>query len=235
MFRALVRLCGACCAAVALFGAAAGLAESDVVVHDPAHIDGDWKFERRESGVTVSRRGATGRSLPAFRGEGRVKVHVLSVLAVILDVREVERWAYGVTDARSVRHVDDRTEIVYLYSNTPWPVRDRDMVVRRSVSILKPGSEFAVSIRCEPGGVPAREGVIRVRDCESRFRVRKLDANTTEIVYEMSLDPEGSVPQWASAFLARTAPVQTLLAIESRASRNQGRYAAFIRRWSNAM
>jgi hypothetical protein len=196
---------------------------------------GTWKFERRESGITVSRRGPVGRSLPAFRGEGKVKVHVLSALAVILDVREVERWAYGVTDARSVRHIDDRTELIYLYSNTPWPVRDRDMVVRRTVSIIKPGSEFAVSIVCEPNAAPVRDGVIRVRDCDSSFRVRKLDAESTEVVYEMTLDPEGAVPNWASTFLARTAPVKTLLAIESRASRNQGRYAAFIRRWATAM
>jgi hypothetical protein len=222
--RALRR--GVCCVVAGLFWAATCLAEADL---------GAWKFERRESGVTVSRRVATGGFLPAFRGEGTVKVHVLSALAVILDVREVERWAYGVTDARSVRHVDDRTEIVYLYSDTPWPVRDRDMVVRRTVSIIKPGSEFAVSIVCEPNAAPMRDGVIRVRDCDSSFRVRKLDAHRTEVVYEMSLDPEGVVPQWASTFLARTAPVKTLLAIESRASRNQSRYAAFIRRWATAM
>jgi hypothetical protein len=109
------------------------------------------------------------------------------------------------------------------------------MVVRRTVSILKPGTEFAVSIVCEPDAAPERHGVIRVRDCNSHFTVRKLDANNSEIIYEMSLDPEGAVPQWASAFLARTAPVKTLLAIESRASRNQSRYAAFIRRWSAAL
>lgn len=212
--------------AVLWFGCAVGVAESDL---------GSWKFERREGGITVSRRDASGQGLPAFRGEGRIQAHVLQALAVILDVREVERWAYGVTDARSVRRVDDRTEIVYLYSDTPWPVRDRDMVVRRSVSILQPGSEFAVSIRCEPNGAPMRDGVIRVRDCDSSFRVRKVDADTTEVIYEMSLDPEGVVPQWASKFLARTAPVKTLLAIESCAVRNKSRYAAFIRRWSTAM
>jgi hypothetical protein len=221
-------LCWALCLLGSLACAASGLAEADLG-------QGAWKFERREAGITVSRRGASGHFLPAFRGEGQAKVHVLSALAVILDVREVERWAYGVTDAHSVRHVDDRTELVYLYSDTPWPVRDRDMVVRRTVSILKPGSEFAVSIVCEPNAAPMREGVIRVRDCDSSFRVRKIDANTTELVYEMSLDPEGAVPQWASAFLARTAPVKTLLAIESRAARNQSRYAAFIRHWATAM
>lgn len=195
----------------------------------------EWKVERREQGITVSRRQRAGEMLAAFRGEGRVKAHVLQVLAVILDVREVERWAYGITDAHSVRHVDDRTELVYLYSDTPWPVRDRDMVVRRSVHIITPGSEFGVSLRCEPDARAPRAGVIRVRDCDSSFRIRKIDANTTEVTYEMALDPEGTLPTWASSWVARTAPVKTLLAIESRAARNQGRYAAFVQRWSTAM
>jgi hypothetical protein len=196
---------------------------------------GEWKLERREHGITVSRRQRAGDMLAAFRGEGRVKAHVLQVLAVILDVREVERWAYGITDAHSVRHIDDRTELVYLYSDTPWPVRDRDMVVRRSVHIVTPGTEFGVCLRCEPSASQPRTGVIRVRACDSSFRIRKVDAETTEVTYEMSLDPEGALPTWASSWVARTAPVRTLLAIESRAARNQGRYAAFVQRWSTAM
>jgi hypothetical protein len=196
---------------------------------------GSWTFDSRERGITVSKRESSGDTLSAFRGEGVVHAHVLQVLAVILDVREVERWAYGVTSARSVRHIDDRTELIYLYSNTPWPVRDRDMVVRRTVSVMKPGEEFAISLRCEPNGARPRADMIRVRECESSFRVRKIDAENTAVIYEMSLDPEGRVPHWASAWVARTAPVKTLLAIESRAARSQDRYAAFVRSWSNAL
>src|SRR4051794_17407825 len=97
--------------------------------------NGAWKFESRERGITVSRRERTGRDLSAFKGEGKITAEALKVLAVVLDTREAERWAYGVTSARSVKLIDDRSELVYLYSNTPWPVRDRDMVVRRTVSV----------------------------------------------------------------------------------------------------
>lgn len=196
---------------------------------------GSWTFESRERGITVSKRERSGEELSAFRGDGVVHAHVLQVLAVILDVREVERWAYGVSSARSVRHIDDRTELIYLYSNTPWPVRDRDMVVRRQVRVIKPGEEFAISLRCEPNGAKQRPDVIRVRECESSFHVRKLDGDNTAVTYEMSLDPEGRVPQWASAWVARTAPVKTLLAIEARAARSQDRYAAFVQSWSKAL
>ena len=109
------------------------------------------------------------------------------------------------------------------------------MVVRRQVRVIKPGEEFAISLRCEPNGAKQRADVIRVRECESSFRVRKLDGENTAVTYEMSLDPEGRVPQWASAWVARTAPVKTLLAIESRAARSQDRYAAFVQSWSNAL
>jgi hypothetical protein len=195
---------------------------------------GGWTFERREHGITVSRRARSGSVLSAFRGEGRVKANVLQVLAVILDVRETERWAYGITSARSVRRIDERNELVYLYSDTPWPVRDRDMVVRRSVHVVEAGAEFTISIRCEQQGAQERAGVIRVHDCDSAFRIRKLDATSTQVSYEMSLDPEGAVPQWASAWVARTAPVKTLLALESRAKRNRGRYGPVIQRWASA-
>jgi hypothetical protein len=196
---------------------------------------GDWTFESRGRGITVSKRERSGDSLSAFRGDGVVRAHVLQVLAVILDVQEIERWAYGVSSARSLSHVDDRTELIYLYSNTPWPVRDRDMVVRRKVNVIKPGEEFAISFRCEPSAGHMRQDVIRVRACESSFRVRKLDELSTAITYEMSLDPQGHVPEWASAWVARTAPVKTLLAIESRAVRSYDRYAAVVDHWSTAL
>lgn len=202
------------------------------VVLAEATTGGAWRVESRERGITISRRERSNDTMPAFRGEGRIKASVLKALAVILDTREVERWAYGVSRARSVKQIDERNEVVYLYSNTPWPVRDRDMVVLRTVSIIKPGEEFSVSLRCQPNASPVRSGIIRVRDCDSSFRLKKIDANTTEISYEMSLDPEGRVPQWASTWVTRNAPVKTLLAIEERASRPDNRYASFIQRWS---
>lgn len=228
-----VKGCRAVLGALVWLGCTLNLPASTVMAE--ARLGSEWRFEGKERGITISRRERSSHSLSAFKGEGRVQANVLKALAVILDTREVERWAYGVSHARSVKRIDERSELVYLYSDTPWPVRDRDMVVLRTVNIIKPGEEFSVSLRCDPSAAPTRNGIIRVRSCESSFRLRKLDANTTEIVYEMSLDPEGRLPQWASALVTRNAPVKTLLAIEERASRPDNRYASFVRRWSNAM
>lgn len=189
----------------------------------------------RERGITLSRKEQPGCGLPAFRGEGHLQGGVLQVLAVMLDMKVLHRWAYGVDEARVIKRVDERTELLYLYSDLPWPVRDRDMIVRKQVEVLKAGSEFRISLKCEPKAQAERDGVIRVQHCRSSFLVTKVNAETTDIDYVMSLDPAGLLPKWAGSFVAKNVPFKTLVALEERAAESHGKYEAVIRRWSAAM
>jgi hypothetical protein len=194
-----------------------------------------WTFVERERGITLSRREQPNCGLPAFRGEGHLHGSVLQILSVMLDMSVLHRWAYGVDEARVVRRIDERTELLYLYSDLPWPVRDRDMVVRKQVEVLKPGTEFRISLTCEPKAQAEREAVIRVQHCRSSFLVRKVNAETTALDYAMSLDPAGLLPKWAGSYVAKHVPFNTLVALEERAAESHGKYQAEIRRWSAAM
>lgn len=197
--------------------------------------DGGWKVESEKRGITVSSRPQRGARLPAFRGEGVIDGNVLQLLAVILDVREIERWAYGITSARKVADQQPAGDLVHLYSDTPWPLSDRDMVVRRSFKVLSPGRKFSISIRCQPDAAPEKSGVVRVRACDSRFVLERVDENHSRVIYESSLEPAGSVPRWASTWIAENAPFRTLVALEGRAKRTAGRYAAVRRRWQSVL
>ncbi len=201
---------------------------------EPAKPSG-WTVVDRERGITVSRREQPGCDLPSFRGRGHLKGGVLQVLAVMLDIGVLHRWAYGVDEARVIERVDARTDLLYLYSDLPWPVRDRDMILRKSVDVLKPGREFRINLSCEPKAEPEREGVVRVQRCRSSFVVTKVSPQTTEIDYVMSLDPSGLLPQWAGSYVAEHVPFKTLVALEERTSESHGKYEAAIRRWSAAM
>lgn len=194
-----------------------------------------WTIVDRERGITISRREQPGCDLPSFRGQGDLKGGVLQVLAVMLDMSVLHRWAYGVDEAHIVKQLDARTDLLYLYSDLPWPVRDRDMIVRKSVDVLKPGQEFRINLSCEPKAKPERDGVVRVQRCRSSFLVTKVDAETTGIDYVMSLDPAGLLPKWAGSFVAETVPFNTLVALEERAAESHGKYEAVIQRWSAAM
>lgn len=182
-----------------------------------AHGDG-WTVIGHEDGVVISRRNTSGRTLPAFRGKGPIRSRLEDVLALLRDVRSINKWAYGISRAQLVRRLSPDVDLIYLFSHTPWPVRDRDMTVRREIEELRPGSEYRISLRCEDGVEPVRHGIVRVHECESEFRIRRLTDDTTEVDYWASIDPAGHIPSWTSSWMARTVPSRTILAIQQRAT-----------------
>jgi hypothetical protein len=196
-----------------------------------------WRVIDVERGITSSRREQPGAGMPAFRGQGALTGNVLQMLALLDDVSTTPRWACGVDEARVLSRKDDRTDYIYVYSDVPWPVRDRDMVVRRDFVVVEPGKHFRMELHCEPGRAPERSGVVRVRSCESTFELKKSDLTHTELDYTMTLDPAGALPKWAGSWIAKHVPFRTLEAIEreTSATTEEKRYEAAVRRWSAAM
>jgi hypothetical protein len=200
-----------------------------------ADDSGGWTVIDKDRGITVSKRVAPGCPLPSFRGQGRIKGNVLQLLSLMLDLKAVNAWAYGVDSSKPIKRIDERSHLIYLTSDLPWPVRDRDMVVRSEVEVIKPAQEFRISLHCEPSAQPEKSGLIRVKQCESTLTLRKVDAETTEVDYVMTLDPAGYLPRWSTEWVTKATPMKTLIALEEQAAASQGKYTAAVRSWSAAL
>ena len=174
------------------------LSASLCLADDTLDKAGGWTVIDKDRGITVSKRVAPGCPLPSFRGQGRIKGNVLQLLSVMLDLKAVEAWAYGVDSSKPFKRIDERSHLIYLTSDLPWPVRDRDMIVRSEVEVLKPAQEFRISLTCEPDTQPEKSGLIRIKQCHSTLTLKKIDAEHTEIDYVMTIDPAGHLPGWAS-------------------------------------
>ncbi len=196
--------------------------------------DSGWTVIDQSDGITVSKRQQAGCSLPSFRGQGRIQGNVLQILAVMLDYKGVQHWAHGVDSSKPIQRIDERSHLLYLTSDLPWPVRDRDMIVRTNVEVLKPKQEFRISLHCQPKA-QAETNLLRVQQCESTMTLRKIDEKTTEVDYQMTLDPGGYLPRWAIEFVTKNTPRKTLKRIEERAAESVGQYAAAVRSWSAAL
>jgi hypothetical protein len=200
-----------------------------------ADDNGGWTVVDQERGITSSRREQPGCCLPSFRGQGKVEGNVLQVLAMLLDVDNVPKWAFGTDEAKLLKRLDAKSELVYVYSDVQWPVRDRDMVVVRDIEVIKPGEEFRMGLRCVDGKREERSGVVRIHRCSSSLVLRKAGPSHTEIDYTMSLDPAGHLPEWVSGWVSKAVPFKTLVAIEETAHAKEGQYEAVMKRWSTAM
>jgi hypothetical protein len=195
--------------------------------------DEGWEVVDRAQGVVVSVRDQPGKSFPVFRGQGVVQGAVLHVLAVVLDGARASEWSDDADENAVLRTLDARTQLVYSRSHQRWPIHDRDLVMRRTVEVLVPEHSFRVRMVCVRGEKPEIDGVIRIKDCETTFVLNKLDAQTTEVEYQVRVDPGGSNPDWLVRAVSRKGPRDTLVALRKQVARTRGQYDAEIRTWAS--
>lgn len=209
----------------ALFVASMGAADAS---------EGAWRVVDSERGITVSVRDVPGQELPSFRGQGTIEGDVLYVLAVVLDAEGAMEWAEGADEVALLRELDPRQHLIYSHTDTPWPVTDRDMIMKRKVEIVKPGEAFRLRLECVEQGKAPIEGIIRIHDCSSDFLLQKVDAQHTSIDYQVRIDPEGSLPKWLVAWAARKVPFDTLVNLEAHVKKTRAKYARTAATWAQA-
>ena len=193
-----------------------------------------WKPILDERGIVVSTRDEPGRELPSFRGQGMLQMPVLNALAVVLDADAAPKWAKGADEVQTLRALDPRTHLIYTRSHAPWPVSDREMVVKRWIKVLRPGQEFRVEMACVPGERPKSRHAIRVSDCSSHFLLRRVDDPRTYAEYQVSLDPAGSLPTWLVRWASKRIPFDTLVSLEEHVKSTRSHYAAAAQGWAEA-
>jgi hypothetical protein len=193
-----------------------------------------WSKIYEERGIVVSTRAEPGQELPRFRGQATLVGDVLHILAILLDDARSKEWAKGADEASVLRSIDARTQIVYSRSHQTWPVHDRDLVIRRSVEVLRPAQEFRVRLVCIPGEKPAVEGVIRLAHCETTITLQKVDASHTYVDYRVRADPGGNSPTFMVRWASKSIPFDTLTALGKQVERTRGQYRAVVKAWQDA-
>lgn len=185
-------------------------------------------------GITVSVRDEPGRGLPSFRGRGTIEGDVLYVLSVVLDTDGATAWAEGTDHMSMLQELGPRQHLIYSHTSTPWPVRNRDMVMKRKVEVVKPGEVFRLRLECVKDGKAPIKGCIRIHDCRSEFVLRKVDADHTSIDYQVRIDPKGILPKWFVAWSVRKVPFDTLINLEAHVKKSRAKYADTAASWAKA-
>jgi len=108
--------------------------------------------------------------------------------------------------------------MVYGYNRigSPWPVSDRDVVLRSRRSDLPDGGirlEFENTTTPE---VPPVDGVVRMRRLVGSYALRP-EGTGTHVVYTLDSDPGGSLPGWLVRQASKDLPYYTLRNLRERA------------------
>ncbi|MBM4342580.1 MAG: START domain-containing protein [Deltaproteobacteria bacterium] len=191
-----------------------------------------WERHGTEDGVLLESRQVEGSSLPEFRGSATLAAPILEIAAVIDDLDRFCQWQKRCVGARQLQRTSDTERIFYTRTEAPWPLQDRDTVLRGKVSGL--GDNLDVVVRFDhlhDPRFPPYPGVVRMPTGSGHFRMTRVDDDHTRVEYQVRADPGGWVPAWAARLSARQVPRDTLAGLRRHLPAVRGRYAEFIEKW----
>jgi len=168
-----------------------------------------------EDGITVEEENAAGRAVPIMIASTTIEATPDEVAAWVGAVHTYEDWQHNCEEARLLRRPDG-SSLTYNRIGSPWPVSDRDVVLRTSREPLEAGGlrlEFR-STQADEFEVPS--GVVRMRRLIGSYVLTPAEGGGTHIVYTVDSDPGGSLPAWLVRQAADNLPYLTLRNLKAR-------------------
>lgn len=172
----------------------------------------EWQSIGDIDGVNVWKKEVEGSSLLAFRGVVTADVEIGQVMSVFLDHRQRKNWV--------AKHADDKNleagsgfQEYWIHFNTPFPVSDRDYVLRSDGYRDPDKRTFTCKIKSVVRkDAPEKKCCVRAQLHGTYYRFEALPGPTprTRLTVEVHTDPRGMLPKWLVNMIQRKWPSDTL-------------------------
>jgi len=191
-----------------------------------------WQRTGEEDGVLLETRDVAGAAMPEFRGTTTIPADLYDIAAVLDDLDRYCDWQKRCVKARELARAGELDRHFYTRTGAPWPLHDRDAVLRGRTTGLAEGADVWVRFEsvADPRWPPV-DGVVRMPLTRGHWRLVRIDGARTRVEFQVQVDPGGIVPAWAARLSARQVPRDTLAGLRRHVPRMIGKYAPFLARW----
>ena len=163
---------------------------------------------------------------------------LLEIVAVLHDPGRRPEWLPLCMEARLLREVNPLEYILYERVDAPWPVNDRDIVLRSQVKLNPADQSVRIVFQADPSfRVPPHKGVTRMQFLKGFFLLRSRGEEKTHVTYQLDAHPGGSLPDWMVEFASEDTPRENIVALREqvRTTWKNRTYEALVKEWEARM
>lgn len=182
----------------------------------------DWQLKREQLNLKIYTASIENSKLKAVRIETSFKSSVEPLIRLLFDPELRQSWDEMCKQVKVLGRTE-RENISYLRFDMPWPVKDRDVVMKSQLNIT--GKVATITSEAGDKSVPRYSQYKRVTEAWYRWQLidgsEQIRSGTladsiaqteakTALIAEMYMDPAGPIPAWLLNHLALTQPGITI-------------------------
>jgi hypothetical protein len=178
-----------------------------------------WDLVGLSNNIEVARQSIQGSPLFAFRGETVTDIHISVLAGLLIKDSLGTEWVDLMSQSYMVERVGPDTKIVRQVYDLPWPVQDRDYVMRQDAAYDLDGKVFTLHFQSIDSGLePVNDCCVRAEATRTYWRLQQLPDGRTQVAVEVITDPRGSLPSWLINLIQQDWPSSTVTGLLTRAA-----------------
>ena len=159
---------------------------------------GRWEKIGEKDGIAAYIRANSRAPVNESRSTCIINAPVAEVERAARDISIYKRFMFMSKKVKPIDHPDFKnnqdTQGIYLLQAFPWPVADRDGVGRIDFYVQKSTNTILIFIKLLKSDYPPLpKGTTRMPFCEDVWILKPINATTTELTYQVLMDPGGNL------------------------------------------
>lgn len=169
----------------------------------------DWTLTKSNDQVKVYTAKMPASKFKVIKVEALMDGSLQKLVNVLKDVNNNKRWVYKTKRSYKIDSVDTNDFRYYAETSVPWPLSNRDMVIRMQFMPDTVNHELQVQATGLPQAISEKNGIVRVKQFEGLWKVRQKSNGKLAIDYVLKIDPGGSISPGISNLFASNGPFET--------------------------
>lgn len=128
---------------------------------------------------------------------------------LMLDVNNYVNWQYKVVRASVLDQVSQDEVVYYTEVEAPWPVSNRDVIIRLKINSEPGTSTIKVTTTNIPDYLPVNKGIVRIPLSKAEWKATAVSPSKLAIEYQLQLDLGGAVPPWLVNLVSSEGPYES--------------------------
>lgn len=174
------------------------------------NLQDEWVLKNQEDGISVYGLKDVAAGDCAFKVVAEIDAPIEVLDNLIQQADKYHCWQANLDSSRIIKTVEKHIFWYYLYTDVPWPVSDRDMIV----SIERYANDSGTVIRFETHAVvsdfPIKNHVIRLNRGNGYWVLKKISENRTQVMTEWQGELGSEVPVWLTNLFLFDGPYESL-------------------------
>ncbi len=169
-----------------------------------------WRCVKYADGIRVYSRKSDSDNYRIIKVTTLLKTSLSSLVSLVTDFPNNKKWIFLNKKTEILEKDYPHSWILYNQTDAPWPVTDRDIISR--TTLTQDSMTKIVTIRgvAIPKYQPKDPNYVRIPFARSQWRFVPLKGSMVDVEFTLELDVGGNIPQWLANITATKGPYQTM-------------------------